>query len=122
LSLLSTKDAARIVYISRKDAKNWKDAFNPKKILKIEEDEKSSTEVFMYQQMLINAIEAKELPAITKPKGKASDKKLLEKLDIPINYIGEFQQYDHWLTLEDLFIFLERPLTSLRNILMVVMP
>jgi len=101
-------DAARIVFILQNNGK-YQDAFNPNTIIEIQKNEESLMKVFMYKQMLTNAIEAKELPAITKPKGKASDKKLLEKLDISIDYIGEFQQYEHWLTLEDLFIFLERP-------------
>ena len=108
LKLLSTMNAAHIAYIHDKKG-NYLEAFNPNKIIEIQQNKESFMAVLMYKQMLTNAIEAKELPALAKPKGKAADKKMLEKLNIPNEYINELQQYDYWITFENLFVYLEKP-------------
>ena len=59
---------------------------------------------------LSNAIDAGELPALKKPKNKAFEKKLQERLNVPED-VRDFipKQYDYWVTYTDLISFVERP-------------
>ena len=59
---------------------------------------------------LSNAIQVGELPALKKPRNKAFEKKLQERLNVPED-VREFipKQHDYWVTQTDLISFVERP-------------
>lgn len=107
LSLLSTTDAALVVYYTAVQ-NDWQLAFDPMNKQEILKDEKKRIYFLMYQTYIQNAIQSGELPAMQKPKGKSADKKLFEKLDIPRDMLEAIPQYDYWITQEDLFVFMER--------------
>jgi hypothetical protein len=107
LSLLSPADAALVVYCTTK-LKDWQLAFDPMNKQKIYNEEKERNQVWMYQAFIQNAIQSGELPAMQKPKGRAADKKVFERLEIPSELLDAIPQYDYWITLEDLFAFMER--------------
>jgi hypothetical protein len=108
LNLLSTTDAAFIVYyLSKKQ--DWQLAFNPRNQQEIRNNEKEHNQLLVCEAFIKNAILADELPAKKIPRGKTADKKVFEKFDIPAELHNALQQYDYWITQEDLWIFIERP-------------
>jgi hypothetical protein len=108
LRLLSTFDAALICYCVYEAKKEWKLSFTPE-IKSSLQDTNVMRDVLMYQTFLENAIKANEVPALKKAKGRPADKKIFNKLEIPKEYQEILAQYDYFVTLEDLFTFLERP-------------
>ena len=114
LKLLSIDQATLIVYCSIKQ-KAWQLAFDPINKQKIYEDEKERNQLLMYQVFIQNAILSGELPTMQKPKGKSADKMENEWSEFPSNMIDVVQQYDYWITLEDLFVFMDRPSVISKN-------
>jgi len=114
LRLLSPADARLVIYCATIQ-KDWQLAFDPMNKQKIYNDEKERNQLLMNQAFIQNAIQSGELPAMQKPKGKSADKKLFEKLEIPSEMHDAMQQYDYWITLEDLFVLMERPSVILKD-------
>lgn len=109
LSLLSPLDAALFIHCASKPEKNWKEAFLPEIRKQILDDTEQCNMVLINQIFLQNAIQAGELAAKKIAKGKPADKKVFEQLDIPKVMLDLIPQYDYWITLEDLLIFMEKP-------------
>lgn len=113
LSLLSTFEAATVIYCCVNN-KEWQLAFTPD-VLKSVSDEKIQPQILMYEIFIKNAIKAEVLPALQKAKGKPANKKIFDKLEIPSEMYEALAGYDYWITLEDLFVFLEKSPVIARN-------
>ena len=106
MSLISTTDAALIIYFWND---GWKQAFNPKARAEVFAESEKQADVYMRQAFIENAIKSGELPAIKKSQGKVASKEVLNAAGVPEEFHDKLQQYDYWITLEDLFVFMERP-------------
>jgi len=86
------------------------DPFSPDTHSRVFGDASLSAAFWRLHCFLQNAIEAKELPALMKPKPKAEERKMIEQAGVPKEYRDKLPKYhDIWITFEDLRTFVERP-------------
>jgi len=106
LNLLSIDDAAYFICCWQIKKKS---SFAPESRQEIANDEEMNNKFLFFRTIITNAVLAGEIPALKKAKGRAADKKILKKLEIPADFIEELAQYEYWITWEDLQVFMERP-------------
>lgn len=107
LRLLSLQQSVLLVLFW---SKKIQDPFSTKELQSITEDNHPlRMEFYLTQWFLKNAIEIGELPALIKQKSKPEMKKLLSAVDIPEDYREFITNYDYWIKLDDLLVFVERP-------------
>lgn len=106
MHLLSILDAALVCYFLY-TKQDYRLAFNPESKLMVFSDEKDKNQLCMHQVCIENAIKAGVLPAKAQSRGKLANKKMLERCEVPSEIHDLFDQNNYWITIEDLFTFLE---------------
>jgi len=88
------------------------DLYSPETLNRVLNEKALRVEFWRLHMFLQNAIDAKELPALMKPKPKAEERRMIEKVGVPEEFREMLPKYqDIWITWEDLHTFLERPAT-----------